>query len=79
MFAGNRADVTTVEAVVRDIEGKYGQAERIWVMDQGMISEANIAFLRERNAHYLVGTPKSRLRLPTGPRIVANAVPKVSP
>ena len=62
VFAGNRADVTTVEEIVSSMETKYGVAERIWVMDRGMVSEANIAFLRERKARYLVGTPKSWLR-----------------
>jgi transposase len=62
VFAGNRADVTTVEDIVRVMETKYGQAERVWVMDRGMVSEANLAFLRERKARYLVGTPKSWLR-----------------
>jgi transposase len=61
-FAGNRTDVTTVEQIVRGMEEKYGVADRIWVMDRGMVSEANIAFLRERRARYLVGTPKSWLR-----------------
>lgn len=61
-FAGNRTDVTPVEQIVRSMEEKYGVAERIWVMDRGMVSEANIAFLRERRARYLVGTPKSWLR-----------------
>jgi transposase len=62
VFAGNRADVTTVEEIVTAMEDKYGQAERIWVMDRGMVSEENIEFLRERKARYLVGTPKSQLR-----------------
>ncbi|MEX1045638.1 MAG: IS1634 family transposase [Chthoniobacterales bacterium] len=62
VFAGNRADVTTVKDIVRKMEDRFGQAERIWVMDRGMVSEANISFLRERKAHYIVGTPKSRLR-----------------
>jgi hypothetical protein len=62
VFAGNRADVTTVETIVRTMETKYGQAERVWVMHRGMVSEANLAFLRERKARYLVGTPKSWLR-----------------
>lgn len=62
VFAGNRADVSTVEEIVRVMETKYGQADRVWVMDRGMVSEANIAFLRERKARYLVGTPKSWLR-----------------
>lgn len=62
VFSGNRVDVTTVEDIVRMMEDKYGAAERVWVMDRGMVSEANIAFLRERKALYIVGTPKSELR-----------------
>jgi transposase len=62
IFAGNRADVTTVEEMVEMMESKYGQAQRIWVMDRGLISEENLDFLRARQARYLVGTPKSQLR-----------------
>lgn len=62
VFAGNRTDVTTVEEIVAKMEERFGQAERIWVMDRGMVSERNIAFLRERKARYIVGTPKSQLR-----------------
>ena len=62
IFAGNTADVTTVEDMVEMMEEKYGQAKRIWVMDRGMISEANIDFLRTRQARYLVGTPKRQLK-----------------
>ena len=46
------------EEIVTALEDKYGQAERVWVMDRGMVSEENIEFLRERKARYLVGTPK---------------------
>lgn len=62
VFAGNRADVTTVEDIVTAMEEKYGQAERVWVMDRGMVSEENLEFLRARQAYYLVGTPKTQLR-----------------
>jgi transposase len=62
VFAGNTADVTTVEDMVAMMEAKYGVAKRIWVMDRGMISEDNLDFLRQRGARYLVGTPKSQLR-----------------
>ena len=62
IFAGNTADVTTVEDMVELMENKYGQAKRIWVMDRGMVSEDNIDFLRTRDARYLVGTPKSQLK-----------------
>ena len=62
VFAGNTADVTTVEDMVAMMEHKYGQARRIWVMDRGMVSEENIDFLRGRGARYIVGTPKRELR-----------------
>lgn len=62
VFAGNRADVTTVQEVVKQLEDKYGQAQRIWVMDRGMVSEENLDWMRSRGATYLVGTPKSQLR-----------------
>jgi transposase len=62
VFAGNRNDVTTVEEIVTAMEAKYGQAQRIWVMDRGMVSEENIEFLRQRQAQYIVGTPKAQLR-----------------
>src|SRR5712691_2347602 len=62
VFAGNRTDVTTVEEIVEAMEARYGVAERIWVMDRGMTSEDNLAWLRESGRRYLVGTPKTELR-----------------
>ena len=62
VFAGNRTDVTTLQDIVKGMEDKYGQAQRVWVVDRGMVSEANLAWLRERGATYLVGTPKSQLK-----------------
>jgi transposase len=62
VFAGNTADVTTVEHIVETMERRYGKSDRIWVMDRGMVSEDNIAFLREGNRRYIVGTPKSMLK-----------------
>jgi len=62
VFAGNMADVKTVKKIVQSVEAKYGQARRIWVMDRGMVSEENLAFLRRRGSQYVVGTPKSMLR-----------------
>lgn len=62
VFAGNTADVTTVEEIVTTMERRYGAADRIWVMDRGMVSQENIAFLKEGGRRYIVGTPKSMLR-----------------
>lgn len=62
VFAGNTADVTTVEQIVTTMEQRYGKSDRIWVMDRGMVSEDNIDFLRKEGRRYIVGTPKSMLK-----------------
>jgi transposase len=62
LFAGNKADVTTVQEVVQTMEDRYGKADRIWVMDRGMVSQSNIEFLKEGGRRYIVGTPKSMLK-----------------
>ncbi len=62
VFAGNRHDSTTVEEIVETLESKYGQANRIWVMDRGMVSQENIEFLREGHRRYILGTPKAMLK-----------------
>ncbi len=62
VFAGNTADVTTVEHIVEMMEKRYGKSDRIWVMDRGMVSEDNIEFLRDGGRRYIIGTPKSMLK-----------------
>lgn len=62
VFAGNRADVTTLPAMLRVLERKYGRARRVWVFDRGIVSEENLRVLRKRGAWYLVGTPRSKLK-----------------
>lgn len=62
VFDGNRTDVTTVEEIVDTMEARFGVAGRVWVMDRGMTSAANIAWLQKTGRRYLVGTPKSDLK-----------------
>ena len=62
VFPGNRVDVTTVKEIVGTMEARYGLAQRIWVMDRGMVSADNIAWLQTTGRRYLVGTAKSDLR-----------------
>src|SRR5437763_8129966 len=61
-FDGNRADVSTMETILRMVERKYGKARRIWVFDRGIVSEENLAAIRKRGGQYLVGTPRSRMK-----------------
>jgi transposase len=62
VFAGNRHDATTLEEIVATMERRYGRAQRIWVLDRGMVSEEHITFLQQSGRRYLVGTPKSALK-----------------
>jgi transposase len=62
VFDGNRTDVTTVQDIVEIVESRYGKADRIWVMDRGMVSEENLEFLKEGGRRYILGTPKAALK-----------------
>jgi len=61
-FDGNRADVSTMETILRMVERKYGKARLIWVFDRGIVSEENLAAIRKRGGQYLVGTPRSQMK-----------------
>lgn len=62
VFDGNRTDVTTVKDIVGKIEGRFGTADRVWVMDRGMASEANFEWLIKGGRRYLIGACRSDLR-----------------
>ena len=61
-FDGNRADVSTMETILRMVERKYGKARRIWVLDRGIVSEENLRAIRTRGGQYLVGTPRRQMK-----------------
>jgi transposase len=62
VFPGNCGDAATVEGIVQRMERRYGEANRIWVLDRGMISEQKVRFFKEGGRRYIVGTPRSMLR-----------------
>lgn len=62
VFDGNRRDVTTLEDMVKLMEDKYGKAQRVWVLDRGIVSEENLDYLRQRGSRYVVGTLKGLLK-----------------
>ena len=55
-------DVSSMQEIVTTMEKRYGKAERVWAMDRGMVSEANIQFLKQGRRRYIVGTHKTMLR-----------------
>ena len=44
------------------MEKRFGLAQRIWVMDRGMTSAENLAWLQKTGRRYLIGAAKSELR-----------------
>jgi transposase len=62
IFPGNTADVTTVEQIVSAMERRFGTAKRVWVMDRGMVSAENIAWLNDTGRRYVIGTPRAELK-----------------
>src|SRR5215831_1398290 len=63
VMKGNTSDRTTLRGFLKKIEDTYGKAQRVWVMDRGIPSEAILQEMREpeRQTFYLVGTPKGRI------------------
>lgn len=63
VLPGNTSDKTTLKEFLRKIEAQYGKADRIWVMDRGIPTEAVLEEMRKADppVSYLVGTPKGRL------------------
>lgn len=63
VLAGNTSDKTTLAVFLEKIEKLYGKAQRVWVMDRGIPTEAALAVMRASDPpiQYLVGTPKGRL------------------
>jgi len=61
VYPGNTRESSTLRAFLDRIEGRYGRARRTWLMDRGIPTEETLEEMRERGAHYLVGTPKGRL------------------
>jgi len=63
VLAGHVTDNRTWRLFLRQIERQYGKAERIWLMDRGIPTEATLEQMRASTppVRYLVGTPKGRL------------------
>ena len=61
IFAGNTTDVTTVQQIVEKMEEQFGKVNRVWVMDRGMVSAENIAWLNSTGRRYVIGTARASL------------------
>lgn len=63
VMSGNTKDSNTLAGFLEKIEEQYGRANRTWVMDRGIPTEATIKKMKDSvpPVNYLVGTPKGRL------------------
>ena len=62
IFSGSTTDVTTVKQIVESMENRFGKVNRVWVMDRGMVSAKNIAWLNSTKRRYVIGTARSELK-----------------
>ncbi len=60
-LAGNTQDVETVQQIVLAVERRFGQSQRVGVMDRGMISQATLRFLGQGQRRYLLATRRGEL------------------
>jgi transposase len=60
-LAGNTQDGDTVATLVNKVEKRFGKSRRVWVMDRGMMSKKNIAFLSKPERRYLIALRRSAL------------------
>lgn len=63
VMEGNTSDRTTLGGFLSKMEGLYGKARRVWLMDRGIPTEKILEEMRdsEREMFYLVGTPRARV------------------
>jgi transposase len=61
-LAGNTQDLQTVPSIVAAVEQRFGRAQRVWVMDRGMISKETLRFLGQGGRQYLLATRRSDLK-----------------
>lgn len=71
VFAGNRADRQTVQAVLTNVRRRFTLQRVVWVCDRGMVSAQALHALAEGEDRYLVGL--QRRRNPTAQAVLAAA------
>jgi len=64
VMPGNTQDKQTLKDFIAQLQALHGQADRIWIMDRGIPTEAQLAELRASDppVRYLVGTPRARVK-----------------
>jgi hypothetical protein len=77
VWAGHRADVTTLGEVVEDLRGRFRLGRCLLVADRGMVSAANLQAIRNAELHYLIALkrrPSALARQAIGDGGMAGAV-----
>jgi transposase len=67
VFAGNTHDARTLQTIVTTMEARHGIVGRVWIGDRGMASADNLTWLRETGRRYIIGAPKSELKMFASP------------
>jgi hypothetical protein len=61
VMPGNTSDKTTLQPFLEKIQAQYGKAQRLWIMDRGIPTEAVLQAMRTSDppVAYLVGAPRA--------------------
>jgi transposase len=60
VFPGQGRDASTVKRVLQDLEERFGLRRVVLVGDRGMVTSANLEWVRSRGQGYLVGLKRRR-------------------
>jgi len=61
VFEGDKADKATVIDTINDLKKRFGLKRVIFVADRGMVSQANLDYIKEQGFSYIVTLKKRRL------------------
>lgn len=61
VFEGDKADKATVIETINDLKRRFNLKRVIFVADRGMVSEANLDYIKEQGFSYIVTLKKRRL------------------
>ena len=62
VFEGNRQDKTTIIETIDDLKRRFRLKRVIFVADRGMVSQANLDYIKDEGLSYIVTLKKRRLK-----------------
>ena len=62
VLEGNTVDVSTIEALIRKLEGVYGKFESVICFDRGMVSDNNLKLLQDKGIEFITALDGNQIQ-----------------